>query len=408
MRTICIITGTRAEWGLLTPLAKALQADPAFKLQIIATGAHLSPEFGLTYKAIESDGFIIDKKVEILLSSDTPQSLCKTMGLAQISIAESYEALKPDLIVVLGDRYEIFACVASAMIFRIPVAHLHGGEATEGLIDEAIRHSITKMSHLHFVANAAYAKRVIQLGESPDRVFEVGGFGVDVIHSLCLLEKGALQKELGFTFMEHNFLITFHPVTLENASALEQFGELLSALTSFKETLQADNKTLGLIFTKANADTEGRIINQMIDTFVSRTPHTICFDSMGQLRYLSTMQYVDALVGNSSSGLGEAPSFKIGTINIGDRQKGRIKAQSIIDVSPTKESILQGFATLFSPTFQAKLPATTNPYGNGGAAEKTKEILKTYPLEGILKKSFYDVQYSAPICYNDPLLSAKG
>lgn len=385
MRKICIVTGTRAEWGLLAPLAHKIHNDPNLKLQIIATGMHLSTEFGLTYRDITLP---INKKCEILLSSDTPIGLCKAMGLAQISICEAYNELKPDIIVVLGDRYEIFACVASAMICRIPVAHLHGGEATEGLIDEAIRHSITKMSHLHFVATEAYKKRVIQLGENPSRVFNVGGFGIDNIVSLDFLDKPSLESSLNFKLRDKNFLITFHPVTLENATAQEQFKALLDALKSLSTRYD-----MGYIFTKANADTDGRIINEMIDKFVRTHSNAIAFTSMGQLRYLSTMRFVNAVVGNSSSGLGEAPSFKVATINIGDRQKGRIKADSVIDCKPSCKEILQSCEYAMSGEFQAILQNVKNPYGEGGASQKALEILKSYPLEGILKKAFYDVDF---------------
>lgn len=383
MRKICIITGTRAEWGLLRPLARKIHLDPTLELQIIATGMHLSSEFGLTHQEID---FPISRKIEIILSSDTPVGICKSMGLAQISVSEAYEALKPDIIIVLGDRYEIFACVASAMICRIPVAHLHGGEATEGLIDEAIRHSITKMSHLHFVATEPYRFRVIQLGENPENVFNVGGFGIDNIKSLTLLDKASLESSLNFKFHTHNFLITFHPVTLENATAKEQFSELLLALETF-----AQSYDMGYIFTKADSDTDGRVINAMIDEYVSTHQSCIAFTSMGQLRYLSAMALSDAVVGNSSSGLGEAPSFQVATINIGDRQKGRIKADSVIDCQPCKDSILQSFFEAISPEFQHKLKNVKNPYGEGGASEKTYQILKTHPLDGLLKKQFYNL-----------------
>ncbi|WP_394968287.1 UDP-N-acetylglucosamine 2-epimerase [uncultured Helicobacter sp.] len=386
MRKICIITGTRAEWGLLAPLAHKIHNDQNLELQIIATGMHLSTEFGLTYRDITLP---INKKCEILLSSDTPIGLCKAMGLAQISICEAYEELKPDIIVVLGDRYEIFACVASAMICRIPIAHLHGGETTEGVIDEAIRHSITKMSHLHFVATELYRKRVIQLGENPSRVFNVGGFGVDAITSIKLLDKPSLESALNFALREKNFLITFHPVTLENATAQAQFKELLNAL----EILNKTYTSIGFIFTKANADTNGRIINDMIDEFVQLHTNAIAFISMGQLRYLSTMNFVNAVIGNSSSGLGEAPSFKIATINIGDRQKGRIKANSVIDCEPKSDEIIKSCEYAMSKEFQVILQNVKNPYGDGGASDKTYKILKTYPLEGFLKKSFYDIDF---------------
>lgn len=345
---------------------------------------HLSPEFGLTYKAIEKD-FKIDKKIEMLLSSDTSVGISKSIGLAQISFAESYEELKPDIVVVLGDRYEIFSAVSAAMIARIPIAHLHGGEATEGLIDEPIRHSITKMSHLHFTATEEYKNRVIQLGENPSKVFNVGGMGIENIKRLKLLTKDEFEKSIDFKLNSKNILVTFHPVTLENSTAKEQFQELLDVIDELKDT--------NIIFTKANSDTDGRIINSMIDEYVAKNAYkSVGFTSLGQLRYLSALQFVDAMVGNSSSGLAETPSFKIGTINIGDRQKGRIKASSVIDCEPNKSSIHQAFVKLYSKEFQKALKDTINPYGNGCASKKIVEILKTVYLENILKKSFYDLK----------------
>lgn len=382
MRKICVITGTRAEYGLLCYLMSAIEADPSLELQIIATGMHLSPEFGLTYKEIEKD-FTITKKIEMLLSSDTPVGISKSMGLAQISFAESFEELKPDLVVVLGDRYEIFSAASAAMIARIPIAHLHGGETTEGAFDESIRHSITKMAHLHFTAAQTYRDRVIQLGEHPDRVFNVGGMGIDAIKRITLLEKSELEKSINFTFGPKNLLVTFHPVTLEKHTATEQFQVLLDALDTLEDT--------HIIFTKANSDTDGRAINAMIDTYTAHhTSNTIAFTSMGQLRYLSALQFVDAVVGNSSSGLLEAPSFHIGTINIGDRQKGRLKALSVIDCNPTQEAICESLAKLYTPEFQQQLFTLQNPYGEGGAVEQIIHILKNTPLDDLLKKSFYD------------------
>ncbi|MCD4756732.1 MAG: UDP-N-acetylglucosamine 2-epimerase [Arcobacteraceae bacterium] len=383
-RKICVVTGTRAEYGLLYWLMKEIVADEELELQIIATGMHLSPEFGLTYKEIEKE-FKIDKKIEMLLSSDTSIGISKSMGLAQISFAESYEELKPDIVVVLGDRFEIFSAVSSAMIARIPIAHLHGGETTEGAFDESIRHSITKMSHLHFTATEEYRKRVVQLGEDQNRVFNVGGMGTENIKRLELLSKDDFEKSIEFKLNKKNILVTFHPVSLENSTAKEQFKELLDAIDELKNT--------NIIFTKANSDTDGRIINQMIDEYVLENSHkSICFTSLGQLRYLSALQYVDTMVGNSSSGLAETPSFKVGTINIGDRQKGRIKAKSIIDCEPNKSSILQAFAKLYSKAFQKSLTSTINPYGEGCASVKIIEELKKVDLKNILKKSFYDLK----------------
>ena len=383
-RKICVVTGTRAEYGLLYWLMKEIEADKELQLQLIVTGMHLSPEFGLTYQTIEKE-FKINKKIEMLLSSDTSVGISKSMGLAQISFAESYDELKPDIVIVLGDRYEIFSATSAAMIARIPIAHIHGGEKTEGAFDESIRHSITKMSHLHFTATEEYKNRVIQLGENPNKVFNVGGMGIENIKRLKLLTKDEFEKSIEFKLNIKNILVTFHPVTLENSTAQEQFKELLDAIDELEDT--------NIIFTKANSDTDGRVINQMIDEYVTKNSHkSIVFTSLGQLRYLSALQYVDAVVGNSSSGLAEAPSFKIGTINIGDRQKGRIKASSVIDCEPNKDSILKSFEKLYSKEFQNSLINVKNPYGDGCASKKIVEILKNVDLKNILKKSFYDLR----------------
>lgn len=383
-RKICVVTGTRAEYGLLYWLMKEIENNNNLELQLIVTGMHLSPEFGLTYKEIEKE-FKINKKIEMLLSSDTSVGISKSMGLAQISFAESYDELKPDILVVLGDRYEIFSATSAAMIARIPIAHIHGGEKTEGAFDESIRHSITKMSHLHFTATEEYKNRVIQLGEHPSRVFNVGGMGIENIKKLKLLSKDEFEKSIEFKLNSKNILVTFHPVTLENSTAKEQFQQLLDAIDELEDT--------NIIFTKANSDTDGRVINQMIDEYVTKNFHkSVQFTSLGQLRYLSALQYVDAIVGNSSSGLAEAPSFRIGTINIGDRQKGRIKASSVIDCEANKNSIVKAFAKLYSKEFQETLKTTINPYGDGCASKKIVEILKNVNLKNILKKSFYDLR----------------
>jgi GDP/UDP-N,N'-diacetylbacillosamine 2-epimerase (hydrolysing) len=383
-RKICVVTGTRAEYGLLYWLMKEIEADSELELQIIATGMHLSPEFGLTYKEIEKE-FKIDKKIEMLLSSDTAIGISKSMGLAQISFAEAYNEIKPDIVVVLGDRYEIFSAASAAMIARIPIAHLHGGEATEGLIDEPIRHSITKMSHLHFTATEEYKNRVIQLGEHPKRVFNVGGMGIENIKRLKLLSKDEFEKSIDFKLNKKNILVTFHPVTLETSTAREQFQELIDAIDELEDT--------NIIFTKANSDTDGRIINQMIDDYVAKnSKKSIAFTSLGQLRYLSALQFVDAMVGNSSSGIIEAPSFKIGTINIGDRQKGRMKAESVIDCQPNKNSILEAFKKLYSKEFKNILNKTINQYGDGCASKRIIQELKRADLNNLLKKSFYDLK----------------
>jgi len=382
-RKICVITGTRAEYGLLHWIMRGIKDDHKLTLQVIATGMHLSPEFGLTYKEIEEDGFQIDRKVEMLTSSDTPVGIAKSIGLGLIGFADALNELKPDLIIVLGDRFEIFAAVAAALVAQIPVAHLHGGETTEGAFDEAIRHSITKMSHLHFVAAEEYRQRVIQLGEQPERIFLVGGLGIDNIKRLKLIERTKLESSLDFKFGQRNLLITFHPVTLEKATAAGQMTELLIALAELENTQ--------LIFTLPNADTNGRELIKMVEKFVAQHSNARAYTSLGQLRYLSLINYVDGVVGNSSSGLLEAPSFKKGTINIGDRQKGRLQAASVIDCEPTRGSIKEALEKLYCSDFQMNLNKIKNPYGEGGASEKVVKTIKHYPIDDIVKKEFYDL-----------------
>lgn len=382
-RKICVVTGTRAEYGLLYWLMQEIKQDNDLELQLVVTGMHLSPEFGLTYKEIVKD-FKIDKKIEMLLSSDTAVGISKSMGLAQISFAEAFDELQPDILLLLGDRYEILSAASSAMVAKIPIAHLHGGETTEGAFDEAIRHSITKMSHLHFTATEEYKNRVIQLGEQPNRVFNVGGVGIENIQRLSLLSKDEFEKSIDFTLNKKNILVTFHPVTLEHTSVAKQFQNLLNTIDGLNNT--------HILFTKANSDTNGRVINSMIDNYVqNNSDKAIGFTSLGQLRYLSAMQYVDCVVGNSSSGLIEAPSFKIGTLNIGDRQKGRVMAQSVISCLPIQADIEAAFNKLYSPEFTKILSNVNNPYDNGNTSKKIKKIIKNTNLDGILKKSFYDV-----------------
>lgn len=383
-RKVLVITGTRAEYGLMRWIIQYLNDDSDLELQIVTTGMHLSPEFGLTFKAIIEDGFVINRKIEMLLSSDTSIGLSKSMGLGMISFAEVYNDLNPDIILVLGDRFEIFAAVASAMVSRIPVAHIHGGEATEGLIDEPIRHSITKMSHIHFTATEAYRSRVIQLGEQPDKVFYTGSPGLDNISKLKLYKKDEFEKSINFEIGDKCFLVTFHPVTLESGTSACQFDELIKAIEEFKD--------FKVIFTLPNADTDGRLVIEKIQRYVSlNSKKAIAFTSLGQIRYLSALKHVSMVIGNSSSGLTEVPSFKIPTINIGDRQKGRIKAQSVIDCLPLKQEIVKSISLGLSSDFQKKLLNITNPYGREGASRKIVEILKTIDLKNLLKKKFYNI-----------------
>ncbi|RYF09627.1 MAG: UDP-N-acetylglucosamine 2-epimerase (hydrolyzing), partial [Oxalobacteraceae bacterium] len=347
-RRICVVTGTRAEYGQLKDLIGSVQASAVLSLQLVVTGSHLSPEFGLTYQEIEQDGFGIDERIEILLSSDTPVGIAKSMGLALIGFAETLARLKPDVIVLLGDRFEILAAASAALVAGIPIAHLHGGESTEGAFDEAIRHSITKMAHLHFVAAAPYRDRVIQLGEAPENVFLVGGLGIDAIKRLPLLDRSGLEEALGFALGARNLLVTFHPPTGTPGQAATQMAELLQAL----DTLDPDTH---LIFTMPNADAGGRELIAMVDTFVATHPNARAYQSLGLLRYLSCLRHVDGVVGNSSSGLSEAPSFGIGTVNIGDRQAGRLKALSVVDCAPQRDEIVAAIANLYSECFQETL-----------------------------------------------------
>jgi len=383
MKKICVITGSRAEYGLLRWVLEGIRQSPRLELQLIVTGMHLSPEFGMTVETIETDGFTIDRKVEMLMSSDTAVGVTKSMGLGMIGFADALAELKPDMMLVLGDRYEIFAAAASAMIARIPVAHLHGGETTEGAFDEAIRHSITKMSHLHFVAADEYRRRVIQLGEQPQHVFKVGGLGIDNILRLKLLSRDELESALAFKLAKRNLLVTFHPVTLEQNTSSQQMDELLAALAELKD--------IGLIFTMPNSDTEGRVLFRQIEAFCAQHSQARAYISLGQLRYLSCIQYVDGVVGNSSSGLAEVPSFKKGTINIGDRQQGRSRAASVIDCNPDRTSISKAFERLYSPEFQKLLTTVENPYGKGGASERVIKILEDTSINGLLKKSFFNL-----------------
>ena len=383
---ICVVSGTRAEYGLLYWTMKAIQDNPNLELSVCVTGMHLSPEFGLTYQQIESDGFQIDGKIEMLVSSDSSVGITKSIGLGLIGFADFFDRSKPDWIVVLGDRFEIFAAVTAAMIARIPVAHCHGGEATEGLIDEAIRHSITKMSHLHFTSTIEYRNRVIQLGEQPDSVFHVGALGIENINRLNLLNKEEFESSIGFKLSSLNFLVTFHPVTLDNASAEQQFVELVQALTVFKEAK--------IIITKPNADHDGRVIIKLIDEFVSKNPtNAISFISLGQIRYLSAIRHCQVVIGNSSSGLIEVPSFKKPTVNIGDRQQGRTESKSVISCKPEKKSILEAINVALSEDFQNQLKSIINPYGEGNSSIKILDTILSKSVHNILKKKFYNITH---------------
>lgn len=381
MRKICVITGSRAEYGLLSGLMRAIHEDEELQLQVIATNMHLSPEFGLTYREIEKDGFTIDKKVEMLLSSDTPNATAKSVGLGTIGFADAYENLKPDMIVVLGDRYEILSAVSTALFYKIPVAHLHGGEITEGAYDDCIRHAITKMSHLHFTSTEQYRNRVIQLGEQPDRVFNVGAIGIENIKKIPLMSKSELEESIGFEIGDKCLLVTYHPVTLENSTAEEQIKNLFAALDEYPE--------YKVIFTLPNSDTDGRVIIKLINEYVAKhSDRTVAYPSLGLRRYLSALQFVKAAVGNSSSGIIEVPSFGIPTLNIGDRQRGRLAAESVVNCGTGKEDISAGLEKVLN----AETKEIHNPYEGKNTTADILQVLKAFPLEGLIQKSFYNLK----------------
>lgn len=385
MKKVCIVTGTRAEYGLLKPVIDKVHKSCDLELQLAVTGMHLSAEFGMTYKEIEKDGYPITSKIEMLLSSDTPVGITKSMGVALIGFADFFDINKPDIVVILGDRYEMLAVASAAMIARIPIAHIHGGELTEGLVDEAIRHSITKMSHLHFTAVEEYRQRVIQLGESPLTVYNVGSLGVENAKTVNLLKQKDLEQALGFQFTFPTIMVTYHPVTLENATAQKQFAEILNAISRQNE--------ISVIFTKANADTDGRIINEMIDDYVKVNSNRCKeYASLGQQKYLSVLQYCDVVVGNSSSGIIEVPSFRIPTVNIGDRQRGRVHAESVIDCENGEKQIEEALQKALSSEFRDKIANVKNPYEGERTSDEIVEIITKAVYEGIdIRKKFFDI-----------------
>jgi len=382
-KKICVVTGSRSEFGLLTPLLSWLRSDPGFDLQILVTGMHLSPEFGNTYQEILACGFSINESVDMLISSDTDTAIVKSMGLGLIGYADSFDRLKPDLVIILGDRFEAFAAATAAYMKKIPIAHLHGGEITAGATDEALRHSITKMSALHFTSTEEYRKRVLQLGEDDERVFNVGAIGLDNIQNLNLLGKEDLERVLNMSLNVEILLVTFHPVTLENLSSKEQMIELLEALNFFGKGQ--------IVFTMPNADADSRIIKDMINQYVGDPKNrAIAFDNLGQVKYLSLMKYSSVVIGNSSSGIIEAPAFGIPTINIGDRQKGRVSANSVIHISTQRDAITNALNKAFDEKFKEFCRHVENPYGNGHTTEKIASILKKNISNIDLKKKFID------------------
>lgn len=380
-RKICIVTGSRAEYGLLYPLIKKVKEEDSLRLQLIVTGAHLSKEFGWTYKEIEQD-FIIDEKIDIVSTTDSI-GIAESMAKAQVGFVKTFKRLKPDIVVLLGDRYEIFTVASCAVLLNIPIAHIHGGESTYGANDELFRHAITKMSYLHFTATKAYQKRVIQLGENPKRVFNVGSLGIENIKNITLISAKEIEDKFNFKFLDKNILITYHPETLSNISVKKQFNALVKALDQFKD--------IRLIFTKANADVGGNIINEMIDNYIIKNKNAICFTSMGQINYFSTLKIVDMVIGNSSSGIIEVPSFGIATINIGNRQGGRISASSVIHCAINQKEIYHSILNSYKNKEKLLCREVLNPYEKNGTSDSIISVLKSYNLKKMTNKIFYDL-----------------
>lgn len=382
-RKICVVTSSRADYGLLKHLALAISDSRSFQLQLVATGSHLSYKFGNTYLEIEEDGLRIDKKIDINIVGGSSSETAASTALSMEGFTKAFLELRPDLVVILGDRFELLGVAIAAMYLGLPVAHFHGGEITIGAMDDSIRHALTKLSHIHFVAADEYRNRVIQLGENPKYVFNVGGMGVDAIRRLKLLSRKDLEKFLGFKFLDKNLLITFHPITLEKDSSTQQMKQLLLALEE-----HADKR---LIFTMPNADPDSMAISELIESFVERNKNARSVISLGQLRYYSCIAQVDGVIGNSSSGLLEVPTFRKPTINIGIRQKGRLKAASVIDCEPLKHSINHSIHKIYEDDFMATANGTINPYGNGEAVEKALNILESLNFDALLTKNFYDL-----------------
>ncbi|WP_182865750.1 UDP-N-acetylglucosamine 2-epimerase [Stieleria mannarensis] len=383
-KTICVVTGSRAEYGLLRWFMREVHSDGDLALQVLVTGMHVSERYGSTWKEIVDDGFEISKRVEMLEEDRSTVAVARSTGRGVGLCAEAFAELSPDLIVVLGDRFEALAAAIAATMLKIPIAHFHGGETTEGAFDESFRHCITKMSHFHFTAAEAYRNRVIQLGEDPERVFNVGAFGLDNAAKCKLLTRTELEASTGIRFRERNLLVTFHPVTLDDQSAQDQFVELIAALEELSQ--------FGVIVTHPNADPGSHFVADEINRFAARNGERVWqFKSLGFIRYLSAMQIVDAVVGNSSSGLIEAPFFATPTVNIGDRQKGRLAGPTVVHCPPERAAIRNAIERCCSRDFAREIEGASNPYGSAGAASKAKEILKQVDLNGVLKKPFYDL-----------------
>jgi len=384
IRKVCVITGSRADYGLMRFVLQEIIDKPELELQIIVTGMHLSETYGFTYKEIESDGFFVNEKVECLIPGDSPVHISNAIAKGIHGCAASLDNLKPDIVLILGDRFEILAGAIATLIARIPLAHIHGGEKTLGSYDDSIRHSITKMANIHFVATSEYRDRVIQLGENPANVHIVGGLGVDIINRIELLDKNQIQLFLGINLMNKILLVTFHPETLADMTPLQQMTELLLALSDLKDTT--------LIFTSPNADSGNLIIIKLIEDFVSENSNAHFFKSLGHVLYLSCMSIADGVLGNSSSGITETPSFRVGAINIGERQFGRIQANNVINCLADRNEVSKAIELLYSDIFQTQLSKCISPYGYGGASSKIVECLAGVQLKDINKKYFYDIK----------------
>jgi len=378
-RKICVVTGTRAEYGLFYPVMKQIEVSEKLTLQVIATTMHLSEEFGLTYQQIEKDGFRIDEKIENLLAVDTKSSIAKSTGLATMFISDAFNTLEPDIVLLLGDRFETLAAATTAMLMNIPIAHIHGGEITEGAVDEQIRHAITKMSYLHFTSTEIYRKRIIQMGEDPKRVFYTGAPGIDNIMNMELLGKAALEEALSWQMVQPTALFTYHPETLKPADTKDDILQILDTI---------ENSDINVLFTYANADESGHVINQEIEKFVSKDPQKYkVVKNLGQLRYLSAMKHADLLIGNTSSGIIEAASFTKPVVNIGDRQKGRLRNKNVLDSNI--ELLDESINNALSSAFIKECRKIKNLYGRGDASVKIVDHLETTALK--LMKRFYDL-----------------
>lgn len=384
LRTIAVVTGSRAEYGLLRPVCKLIEQSEFFDLRMLVTGSHLSSVHGNTYQEVVNDHYRNIEYFDLNITGSSPLDINNALALSVQRFGEYFDEIKSDLLIVLGDRYEVFGAAIAAMMHLVPIAHIHGGELTQGAYDDSIRHSISKMSHLHFTSTEAYKSRIVQMGENSDFVFHVGGLGAEAIQNLKLLDKETLETELNFSFNERNLLVTYHPETMARDTTLQDLHELLNALN----TLENDTN---LIFTMPNADTGYQQFFDAIQAFVNKDRTTrVAFTSLGQLRYFSCLQYVDGVIGNSSSGILEAPSFKIATINIGNRQAGRVMANSVINVGPSKSEIIRAINSIYREDFKEKIKTLENPYYKPGSAMEIVKIIEKHKKIS-LEKTFVDL-----------------